>query len=234
MPFQAFVSAVANRDLLASILAAKRLDDINKEYTSLGRVTLLQYAVFHEMPELVAALIEMGASPHVSDHEGSTMLHHAASRNDVETIRILLDSGLDIDARNNGGYTALACTTTSVSNDRCAAFDALLNAGADPEISDFRQDRPLHHAMSSRNDYMAKALIICMDATDATGDTPLHIAVSLGHLSLVTLLIQAGAKLEIKDRFGRIPLDLAIQKQHKFITAALVKAKASSKEKKDT
>lgn len=49
-----------------------------------------------------------------------------------------------------------------------------------------------------------------IDATDALGRTPLHMAAFYGHPRTTALLISRGANIEAKDRIGMTPLHAAV------------------------
>ena len=63
--------------------------------------------VFFQHLEIIALLIERGASVTVGDDEGNTPLHVAASMNRDGAIRVLLEAGADVEATNHEGLTAL-------------------------------------------------------------------------------------------------------------------------------
>jgi ankyrin repeat protein len=79
-------------------------------------------------------LIREGAALNTFDAIGYTPLHHAAKNRGFEMVRLLLDAGADIDARDedtNAGTTiALAAADSSP---RMVEF--LLQFGADPNIA---------------------------------------------------------------------------------------------------
>jgi ankyrin repeat protein len=50
---------------------------------------------------------ELGADVNARDHEGSTAVHHAASRGDTEMIRYLVSKGADVKAVNREGQTTI-------------------------------------------------------------------------------------------------------------------------------
>ena len=50
---------------------------------------------------------ELGADVNARDHEGSTAIHHAASRGDTEMVRYLVTKGADVKAVNREGQTTV-------------------------------------------------------------------------------------------------------------------------------
>jgi ankyrin repeat protein len=57
--------------------------------------------------DAVRALLEGGADPNQRSGNGSTLLHDAASSNNIDLIRALADHGVELDALNGEGLTAL-------------------------------------------------------------------------------------------------------------------------------
>lgn len=53
-------------------------------------------------------------------------------------------------------------------------------------------------------------LLSTINAADAHGRTPLHIAIKKRRLDIVKILITAGANIKAKDKNGKTPLDIAI------------------------
>jgi hypothetical protein len=60
--------------------------------------------------------------------------------------------------------------------------------------------------------------------TDASGQTPLHLAAQLGHISVVSLLLERGAELNARDKIGCTPFVLAAAHGNAAVVAALVSA----------
>ena len=58
-------------------------------------------------PKLLLSLVENGANLHAKDSTGSLPLHWQVSKNSVESVKILLQCGSIIDARDNDQATAL-------------------------------------------------------------------------------------------------------------------------------
>lgn len=144
----------------------------------------------------VRALLE-GASLALDalDKNGSTPLHIAASRGYAEVIACLSATGkpICVDKDDALGHTALQIASKK---GFCDVVDALINAGADVNI------------------------------TDIVGSTPLYIAASKGFGSIVSRLIAAGAGVNLCDKNGRTPLHAAALQGHTDIVAQLLAAKA--------
>ena len=73
--------------------------------------TLLHYAARAGAPSFVKVLLEGGEEPNVRNARGETPLHYAAgsayNTTGVEAVRLLLDAGASVDAKDNRGRTAL-------------------------------------------------------------------------------------------------------------------------------
>jgi len=75
-------------------------------------------------------LLDLGASPNLTNDKGDTLLILAAYHQQEETVRLLIERGADVERVNDNGQPALAA---AVFRRATAIVTALLAAGADPD-----------------------------------------------------------------------------------------------------
>ncbi|XP_063910285.1 ankyrin repeat domain-containing protein 33B-like isoform X3 [Zophobas morio] len=132
------------RDLLRrAALVGIAESDLNAVDCS-GR-TALSYVASNGSIDLLELILPLpNLDPNKPDNEGNTPLHFAAQAGQVECLNCLLSRcrGIEIDARNNLGFTALMKAALQGRN-KCAKL--LLFAGANPTLRDngrgFRADQ---------------------------------------------------------------------------------------------
>lgn len=78
----------------------------------------------------LAALLDKGAPPNLTNEKGDTLLILAAYHQHVDTVRLLLQRGADMDRSNDNGQTALGA---AVFRSATEIVTLLLTAGADPD-----------------------------------------------------------------------------------------------------
>jgi hypothetical protein len=107
-------------------------------------VTLLEWAIVNQSKRAFEALLEEGADPTLPGIDNSTAAHMAAMVNDPYYLRVLLERGLDPNLQDQRIREPLL--SASLMGGREEQFDALLAAGASPNVSDSMGDTPLHVA----------------------------------------------------------------------------------------
>jgi ankyrin repeat protein len=123
---------------------------------------------------------------------GTTPLMRAARNGDYEAVRILLAAGADPHLKQPNGTNAL-----------------MMACGVGRGLGVFAKD------VGTESDLLKAATLLVDKGVDVnlandTGLTAAHIAAQAGLDSLISLLAKHGAKLDVKDKRGRTPVDMAM------------------------
>lgn len=157
----------------------------------------------------------------------SVPLHQAIRNGHVNIAALLLDSGANIQTRDNCGRTALfeALNTPDV---RGAAL--LLTNGIDISCHDFMGDTVPHEA-ARRGALEHNSLFIDqgieMVIANKEGLTPLHLAARHGSYGVVNLLVRKGTAVDNCDSTGQTPLMYAASVRHSELCEMLLRLGAS-------
>jgi ankyrin repeat protein len=149
-----------------------------------------------EMRRLVAA----GADVEQQGDRGARPLHVAAGNGQAEAIKVLVQLGVNKEAKTAGGMTALH--HQAAESGQVAVIKALIHLGADKEAKGADGGTALRSAVINGNVEVIKCLVqlgVNKEAKDADGDTPLHVAAAKGHTEVIKVLVQLGVNKEAKD-----------------------------------
>jgi ankyrin repeat protein len=183
--------AVADMNTLGEIYGrpARKLSD---KLDAVGLVKVLLAHGANPNARLKGPTLQKNHTPgEGSLSDGATPLMRAAKGGDYAVMRALLDGGADAALTQRNGTTAL-----------------MLAAGLGRGTGAFQKD------VGTEADLL-QAVKLCVErgvdvnAVSAAGQTALHFAVQSGD-SLVKYLAQKGALLDVKDKQGRTPLDVAL------------------------
>lgn len=142
----------------------------------------------------VLALMQSGFNVFQLDKEQLTPLHIAAWHNHADLAKLFIAKGADVNAKSNGGGTALHLTGS------LEIVKLLIKSGADIHARRQEGDTALHRASTGE---IAQYLIdLGLDVNDKNVDglTPLHRATSI---DVMTTLLENGADINAKDKDGR-------------------------------
>lgn len=177
-------------------LLIRRGADVNAASKE-GRTALLIASRQAGSSATIRLLMKHGAKADARDALGGTALMMAAETGDIEMVRLLLDAGIDVNARAEALYGA-------------PRFDALPPNMPKPAKSSGVD--ALMMASVTNNREIAK-LLLERGATPKTktfmGWTALLMAVRHGDLELVRMLINHGADVNAREFRGATPLILA-------------------------
>lgn len=162
-------------------------------------------AAYHGDLYQLKGLVRAGADPNKTDYDGRSPLHLAASRGYEDITLFLIQKGVDINIKDKFGNTplleAIKCGHDGVAS-LLVKEGALLNVD---EAGSF-----LCTAVArGDSDFLKRVLSNGVDPNSKDYDhrTPLHVAASEGLYLMAKLLLEAGASVFTKDRWGNTPLD---------------------------
>ncbi|RVD89722.1 uncharacterized protein DFL_000717 [Arthrobotrys flagrans] len=184
--------------------------------------TGVHLAAYAGVYESMTGMLDRSADLEAKDKWGRTPLMWAVRNGHEAVVRLLVDRGADLEAKNNTwGQTSLM---SAAENGHEAVVRLLVGRGANLEAKDRWGQAPLMSA--SRNGYEAVVRLLVdrgadLEAKDKWGRTPLMSAAWNGH-EAVRLLVDRGADLEAKDDSGRTPLMLAAVDGYEAVVRLLV------------
>ena len=147
----------------------------------------------------VRALLAQGADVDAAEGDGTSALHWASYRDDIETVGLLLDAGADVNAANDLGATSL---WMAGQNGSAVMVRRLLAAGANPNLALLAGETPLMVTARSGAPDVVELLLghgAETDARGARGQTALMWAVAQHHPSVVAVLLANGADVHARS-----------------------------------
>ncbi|KAJ9139179.1 ankyrin repeat protein [Pleurostoma richardsiae] len=170
---------------LGDPVAERWFDSLVTDLVSNGVVHVLRSAIEIEDEQTVRFLMNRGASPdaggriiNVPIEIGNTALYAAVkyAKDNCSILRLLLDHGADVNAASITGMPPLYFSATR----NIAAFDVLLEYGADPWYRDL-EDFTVLHSVAGRGHAQAMRTLLGLPGVDVNcqdrqGETPLMLA----------------------------------------------------------
>jgi ankyrin repeat protein len=179
---------------------------------------------FPEQITLVEYLIKTGVSPHTRNCRQQTAAHIISpvyvednisrttpTRESFVSVLLRLDPNVDINAQDIDGYRPLHFASAA---SELAAFN-LIRSGADLNAKSFGLRTPLHCAARGHQSSIIAMLVrfgtesgssIGVGAPDVDGRSPLHDACRSGLPESVSILISAGADVDLESKDRVTPL----------------------------
>ena len=133
-----FLGATARGDRPGAELLLSARPDLRDRLSARDDAAIVEVAGGGAAAHAVRLMIELGFSPNARNEFGETPLHAAAAAGDADTVRLLLEHGGELDARDANfdgtplGYATVASGEhPSTNGDWVATIQLLLDAGAD-------------------------------------------------------------------------------------------------------
>ncbi|MCJ1261200.1 Ankyrin-2 [Lobaria immixta] len=164
----------------------------------------------------------------------TTTLQEAARGGHEDVVRLLLNKGADLEAKNSLGWTSLHLAAR---HGHEATVRLLLEKGADLEAKNSIERTAVQEA--ARHGYEAMVQLLLekkaeLTAEDSDGDTALHLAARGGHEVVVRQLLDKGGELEAKNSDGETALDLLARGGHEAMVQLLLLEKEAELKAKDS
>ncbi|KAL5216240.1 hypothetical protein ABZP36_007641 [Zizania latifolia] len=204
-----------NSQILSNLLEGKGTESKGKQLASditylLAKqeselVLGVNNAAYHGDIFRLKGLISAGADPSKSDYDGRTALHIAALRGYEDIARFLIQRGANVNSIDRFGNSPLLQAVKS-GHDKITSL--LVEHGAVLDMED-AGGYLCRVVRDGRIDLLKRLLKFGVDPNCRNYDqrTPLHIAAAEGLHLVATTLMDSGADVQAKDRWGNTPLD---------------------------
>ncbi|MEE9304081.1 MAG: ankyrin repeat domain-containing protein [Thiotrichaceae bacterium] len=168
-------------------------------------------------------LVSSGADLNPKDQKAPLFI--AADKNDVQTIKFLLQLGADPNIQFSGS----SLLHNAISSEKQELAKALLDGGANVNAKGISERTPIHIAIHKKDPSLTKLLIkykANIHEIDSRKDTLLHIAVREDKPEIAKQLLQAGTKINAKNNANETPFQIAIRDSKLAMSRVLIGAGA--------
>ncbi|CAO3674821.1 unnamed protein product [Umbelopsis ramanniana] len=182
---------------------------INSRNEKLPHQGILHYYASLDQIEGVRLLLNCDYNIHIIDNDYLTALHHVARerKGNCELAGILLRQGVDVNAKDRDGHTALHYCSR---HDSLELANLLIDFGIDIDATTFwHRSTALHLAIECGNLKLISLLVrhgVDVNARDEVEETGLHMAAKKNLTAECALLIEYGANINSRDIIRYTPL----------------------------
>jgi ankyrin repeat protein len=190
--------------VLLALLAACQSTS-NTSVVRTGQVDAVDRRIWFDAAEqgnadLLRALIDDGVDPLI-EKENLNALHIAARNGHIDAAQVLIKTGIDVDSGPDAGEAALADAAGHGNRHMVELLAGTkLDPGAVAALSSLRT--ALNLAIQNGHADMVALLVDAGADVDAAGEwySPLHSAVLIGDIEMVSALLEHGASTRVKIR----------------------------------
>ncbi|XP_071836319.1 uncharacterized protein [Apostichopus japonicus] len=159
----------------------------------------------------------------MKDSNKDTALHIACRKAEGDMIKLLVDSGAQVDIQNDDGHTPLHITAWLGD---VTTLKYLYHVKANPDICDKLDRSPLHIAAENGHTEVVELLVDRFKASVAArtkdGSTLMHIASQCGHPDTALAFLKKGVPLHMPNKAGAVCLHAAAKRGHTAVVKALL------------
>jgi ankyrin repeat protein len=181
-------------------------------------------AVYQTDLDRATALLAGGANPNCAARGGMTALHLAASQGNVEMVKALLDHGANLDAMTDRRESVLLFAVRGQVH--MGSRGMLAHANHSHAKSHHRTDDDTVRIIKALFDSDTRwfRLLRSLDKVDQDGVSPLMLAVENGFEKTATMLLERGAKPDLRDHANHTALRYAARNSHRHLVRMLLRA----------
>ncbi|KAI9310793.1 hypothetical protein BX666DRAFT_1882142 [Dichotomocladium elegans] len=213
----AYVDDINERSCLHVAAMAGRLDLLQlctQQGANIGSPdaygrTALHYATMNGFGDCVSFLLTQRANIEARDHDGYTPLLYAVVNGHTHCVDILIKAGANIEPKHDADHIPLSLACYYGHTD----IALLLYQRGAKNLPNAESLYPLHLAARQGHVELCRMLARNKDDIDIQDKykswTPLFWAASDGHADCVSILLEAGCQVNIKDEYGKTALHYA-------------------------
>ncbi len=170
--------------------------------------------------EILKTLINKGADTSITDTKGESVMYKLI-KDDTLGVKILLDSGYDINSQINEDKDSVLLAAIKLGYDATAG--RLAKMGANVDQKDKSGATSLLLAVEKSKTDLVAALLQEKTDVNQFNSTLLHIAVKHKNANLIQLLVDSGIKMNEKNKDDQHPLELAVETNNLSLIELLLK-----------
>jgi ankyrin repeat protein len=170
-------------------------------------------------PDVARASLGCGNGPNIPDE--TTSLHAASEMGDLVIMQSLLETGADVNERDEAYATPLVCASEE---GRLEVAKLLIEYGADANLPDWTGWTPLHAASHYGHADVVHLLLdhgADLDAKNQRQCTALHLALDCSSFKTVKALLERGVNVHVQDDLDQTPFQIASRRRDRELMRLL-------------